>query len=167
MSSLRDKRSARTKQVAVPHPSAATARPAEVEIGRIVGVACGGVPIVDFPANPAGRPVTALATAGYGGVPCGATVALMFVSGDRTQPLAIGLIAQPDAADAAEACEPAQKAPAPVERMRLVAEQEIVLQCGRASIVLTRAGKVLLRGAYVSSRASGLQRIMGASVQIN
>ena len=31
----------------------------------------------------------------------------------------------------------------------------------------TRAGKVLVRGAYVSSRSSGVQRIKGGSVQIN
>ena len=42
-----------------------------------------------------------------------------------------------------------------------------MLQCGRASLVLTRAGKVLVRGAYVSLRSSGMQRITGASVQIN
>ena len=47
------------------------------------------------------------------------------------------------------------------------ASREIVLQCGRASIVLTRAGKVLVRGAYLSLRSSGMHRITGASVQIN
>jgi hypothetical protein len=55
----------------------------------------------------------------------------------------------------------------PEERLTFTAAREIVLQCGRASIVLTRAGKVLVRGAYVSLRSSGMQRITGASVQIN
>ena len=53
------------------------------------------------------------------------------------------------------------------ERLVLSAKQEIVLQCGRASITLTRAGKVLIRGSYLSSRSSGVHRIKGASVDIN
>jgi hypothetical protein len=55
----------------------------------------------------------------------------------------------------------------PDERLTLTATREIVLQCGRASITLTRAGKVLVRGAYLSLRSSGVHRITGASVQIN
>lgn len=53
------------------------------------------------------------------------------------------------------------------ERLVLKAEREIVLQCGKASITLTRAGKVIIRGAYVLSRSSGVNRIVGGSVQIN
>lgn len=53
------------------------------------------------------------------------------------------------------------------ERLVLTAEREIVLRCGRASLTLTRAGKVLIRGAYVLSRSSGVNRIKGGSVQIN
>ena len=44
---------------------------------------------------------------------------------------------------------------------------QIVLRCGEASITLTRAGKVLIRGAYVLSRSSGTNRIQGGSVEIN
>ncbi len=47
------------------------------------------------------------------------------------------------------------------------ARNEVVLRCGKASITLTRAGKVLIRGAYVLSRSSGANRIKGGSVQIN
>ena len=52
-------------------------------------------------------------------------------------------------------------------RLTLAAEKEIVLTCGKSSITLTRAGKVLIRGAYISSRSSGAHRIKGGSVQIN
>ena len=47
------------------------------------------------------------------------------------------------------------------------AKKEIVLRCGKSSITLTRAGKVLLRGAYLLNRSSGVNRIKGGSVQIN
>ena len=53
------------------------------------------------------------------------------------------------------------------EKLILTAEKEIVLRCGLASITLTRAGKVILRGAYLLSRSSGVNRIKGGSVQIN
>jgi hypothetical protein len=160
MSSLRDKKSSRTETTG-PWPAA---HPAEVVIGRVVGIAKDGAPLVDFPANPAGTPVPALATACYRQVPTGRAVALMFLDGDPARPLAIGVVAQPDATSG-RAC--GSGAEPPVDRLTLAATREIVLQCGRASIVLTRAGKVLVRGAYVSLLSSGVQRITGASVQIN
>jgi hypothetical protein len=47
------------------------------------------------------------------------------------------------------------------------AHEKIVLQCGKASITLTRAGKVMIKGAYLLNRSAGVNRIKGASVQIN
>ena len=49
----------------------------------------------------------------------------------------------------------------------LSADKEIVLKCGKASITLTRAGKILIRGAYLLSRSSGPNRIKGGSIQLN
>jgi hypothetical protein len=155
MSSLKAKRFSRTE---VAHPTGTT--PAEVVIGQIAGVADDGAPLVDFPGNPAAVSLRALATARYDQVPPGAAVALMFIEGDRSRPLALGLLAQQEAGSA-------ETARSVDERLTLTATREIVLQCGRASIVLTRAGKVLVRGAYLSLRSSGMQRISGASVQIN
>jgi hypothetical protein len=149
MSSLRDKKSFRTE---LPDPT-----PAEVVVGSLVALGDDGAPLVDFPGNPAGGPVRALATARFAQVALGSAVALMFVEGDRARPLAIGVIAPQEPVPVAT----------PEERLTFTATREIVLQCGRASIVLTRAGKVLVRGAYLSLRSSGMQRITGASVQIN
>jgi hypothetical protein len=53
------------------------------------------------------------------------------------------------------------------ERLVFTAEREIVFLCGDASITLTRAGKVLITGKHVASHSSGVNRIRGASVQIN
>src|SRR5205085_4964280 len=44
------------------------------------------------------------------------------------------------------------------DRICLSASREIVLQCGDASITLTRSGRVLIKGAYVLSRASGYNK---------
>jgi hypothetical protein len=53
------------------------------------------------------------------------------------------------------------------ERVVLSAEREISLKCGEASITLTAAGKILIRGTYVLTRSSGANRIKGATVEIN
>src|SRR5215831_16475267 len=155
MSSLKDRRSTKIKIAGATTPVVWNkTHPAEVVIGRIVDIRPDGAPIVDYPENPAGKPIPAMATARYDLEAAGRDVALMFISGDPSRPLAIGVVAQPGGKDAFDAS-------------TAVAEPEIVLQCGRASIVLTRAGKVLLRGAYLSLRSTGMQRITGASVHIN
>lgn len=51
--------------------------------------------------------------------------------------------------------------------MIVSAKEQLVLRCGKASITLTKAGKVLIKGSYVLSRSSGVNRIKGGSVQLN
>lgn len=53
------------------------------------------------------------------------------------------------------------------ERHVIEAEREIVLRCGEASLTLTRAGKVIIRGTYILSRSTGYNKIKGAAIDIN
>ena len=53
------------------------------------------------------------------------------------------------------------------KRVVLEGQEEVVLRCGEASITLTRNGKIVIRGKYLLSRASGVNRILGGSVQVN
>ena len=53
------------------------------------------------------------------------------------------------------------------ERMIVSAREQLVLRCGKASITLTRSGKILIDGCYVSSRSTGMNRLKGGSVQLN
>lgn len=53
------------------------------------------------------------------------------------------------------------------ERFVVQASQQLVLRCGKASITLTQAGKVLIDGTHVVSRSTGANRVKGASVQLN
>jgi hypothetical protein len=138
-------------------------RPAPIHgvvIGRLVGIDERGAPLVQSPANPAARPQPARATIVVAADHIHREVALLFEGGDPGKPLIMGFLEHP-------------VAPAPREvqidnqRLELTADQEIVLRCGKASITLTRAGKVLIRGAYLLSRSSGVNRIKGGSVQIN
>ena len=45
--------------------------------------------------------------------------------------------------------------------------EEVLIRCGRASITLSRSGKIVIRGTSILTRSSGPNRIKGASVQIN
>lgn len=158
----------------------------EVVLGTLVRLDEAGAPLVSWPGSPGEEPVPALSTAAYTAEDAGRIAALLFAGGDPARPLIVGLVREPmdavfeateqGAADTPEeaddsAAEEAETRPfeARVDGDRVVisAEKEIVLQCGKASITLTRAGKILLRGAYLLSRSSGVNRIKGGSVQIN
>jgi hypothetical protein len=97
---------------------------------------------------------------------------VVFEGGDRSKPIVIGFIAPIEAP--APAVEPEQS-PAPHiieadvdgKRVRVTAQDEIVLQCGSASITLRRNGRVVVRGTYVETHSDGTNRIKGGQVQIN
>jgi hypothetical protein len=52
-------------------------------------------------------------------------------------------------------------------RVRVTAKDEIVLQCGSASITLRRNGRVVIHGTFVETRSEGTNRIKGGQVRIN
>ncbi|MHC6225671.1 DUF6484 domain-containing protein [Pseudomonas sp. X10] len=142
-------------------PSSTPARVEGVVIGVLLDVPKADAPIVAFPGCPGDSGLAARTTTPLNREDIGAQVALMFEAGDPTRPLVIGRIQR-----LPETTTPTV-ASLDGERLAFTAEREIVLRCGKASITLTREGKVLVRGAYLSSRSSGVNRIKGGSVQIN
>ena len=157
-----------------PTPSPSARQIDGVVIGALVGLRDGATPLVAFPGNPGEACLAARTTAALNRDDVGRQVALLFENGDPTRPLVIGCIQRADETSAPQAQPHAQiqaekKAVAEVDRERVVlrADQEIVLRCGKASITLTRAGKVLIRGDYVLSRSSGVNRVKGGVVHIN
>ena len=136
-----------------------------VVVGRLAKVDSTGAPHVDFPGNPHGNTVAARSMVVVENADAGREVALMFEQADPSRPLLMGVIQQPIIEQPTPALPVLAEADG--ERVVITAGREIVLKCGKASLTLTRSGKVLLRGAYVSSRSSGVNRIKGGSVQIN
>jgi hypothetical protein len=51
--------------------------------------------------------------------------------------------------------------------LRLESDRELVLECGRAKISLRADGRIVILGGYLLSRSRGVNKIKGASVQIN
>lgn len=158
--------------------------PGEIVLGVLKGIAPDGRPLVDYPDNPLGQPVAALSTQQITHQHTGRQVALLFAQGDPAAPVIMGLIHSPlnaliegyelslqaiAPADGESKEGPLQNEVVSVDNERVVIEgkEEIVLKCGEASITLTKAGKILIRGKYLLSRSSGVNRIMGGSVQVN
>ncbi len=135
-----------------------------VVIGVLAGLNESNHPLVAFPGNPNPDCIAAQSTILFSQSDVGREVALLFENGDAERPLVIGRIQRPES-------QSLEQLPATAEvdgeRILLSAKKEIVLKCGKASITLTKAGKIIIRGAYLSSRSSGVNRIKGGSVQIN
>lgn len=131
-------------------------------VGRVASLLESGQPLVDFPGNTTGALVPARSLVSVVATTVGGEVALSFEDGDPSLPIIVGILQSHE--------------PIPVsnhevklddESLVLSAKKEVVIQCGKSSITLTSAGKVLIRGAYLLSRSSGVNRIKGGSVQIN
>jgi hypothetical protein len=137
-----------------------------VVIGKLSAWDDAGNPLIDYPSNPSECFLPAQTTVRLNQAALGREVAMMFVDGDPRQPLIIGLL-QPLRAKPSADNQPAVAAEMDGERLVFTADKEIVLKCGESSLTLTKAGKVLIRGAYLLSRSSGVNRIKGGSVQIN
>jgi hypothetical protein len=141
-----------------------------VSVGRIVALHQASA-LVDFPANVSGELVPARSLVPVSDKEIGKDVVLAFEENDPARPIILGVLQSGDgsAADSARTHPTTQLPEIQLDGETLImsAKKEIVLRCGKASITLTSAGKLLIRGTYVLSRSSGVNRILGGSVQIN
>jgi len=137
-----------------------------VVIGKVITCDNSGTVTVDYPGNPSDKPLVAATLSTFGVDDINKKVALMFETGNPRRPVIMGRLQR-----LVERVEnnSVEEIDIKVDGKRLTfnAAQEIVLRCGAASITLTKAGKVLIRGEYLLSRSTGTNRIKGGSVQIN
>ena len=142
-----------------------------VVIGKVVTCDASGAVTVDYPDNPADRPLFAASIALISADDINKDVALMFEAGNPQQPIIMGRLQRSFTQEEKISAEAISTEVTDVQldgkRLKFSAEHEIVLRCGEASITLTRAGKVIIRGEYLLSRSTGTNRIKGGSVQIN
>ena len=146
-----------------------------VQTGKIVKIDQTGNVFVDFPGNRKEAVQARITAAAAGSITrrlddSDVQVLIAFEENDMHRPVIIDVVC-----DRIEPAAPAMT----MERNHLDdvkidgetvtfdAKKEIVLRCGKSSITLTRAGKVIIRGSYLLNRSSGVNRIKGGSVQIN
>ena len=135
-------------------------------IGRLIAIADDGRdPLVTFAGQPGTAALRARTVVDVHGAHIGSQVVLIFEGGDLARPIVLGVLRQGDGCPL-EA--PGQvEVQADGERLIVQAREQLVLRCGKASITLTKAGKVLIEGSYLLSRSSGVNRVKGGSVQLN
>lgn len=150
--------------------SAAPVTGAGVIIGTLTGVSNKGKVFVEFAGRGSKEPIAARSTVSFNENDIGNSVAVLFENGDPRKPLAIGRVYDhPSLPKETEKQPEVNNITISRDGKRVLyrAEQEIVLQCGKASITLTKAGKILIKGEYISTHSTGVNRIKGGSVQLN
>jgi len=137
-----------------------------VVVGKLVAFDNEGRPLVTF--DGCRQPVTAGSVVVLGRSNVGFDLVLAFEQGETRRPIVLGILQHAPTDLAGGQGDPqGVSVEADGDRVAISAKKEIVLRCGKASITLTRAGKILIRGAYLLNRSSGVNRVKGASVQIN
>ncbi|HRB29336.1 MAG TPA: DUF6484 domain-containing protein [Nitrosomonas sp.] len=136
-------------------------------VGELIGITNEGrTPLVCYPGQPDSAALHARSTIDLHGKHIGQQVVLMFEANDPTKPIIMGVLQGKEGWPIDH--QPNQlEVDADGQRMMVSAKEQLVLRCGKASITLTKAGKVLIKGSYVLSRSSGVNRIKGGSVQLN
>jgi hypothetical protein len=151
-------------------------------VGELVGWTDEQGPIVNYPDNPH-PPLPAISAVALDGdtarelAEAGQRVILAFDRGRSDRPILMALVHEPtstpeacvDADADADADPPDEPLRVSVdgENVTLTGKRTIELRCGKASIVLTKAGKVIIRGTHLVSSSSGANRIRGGSVELN
>ena len=161
----------------------------EVIIGDLVQISALGEPMVNFSLNRLSHPLVSISTITISPKQLGRKVVLMFQDGNLSKPIIIGLVHSPlhemienfelttTQIESDEIEEALKQKPAldlantttvvDGKKVQIEAHEEIVLKCGEASITLTKAGKIMIRGKYLLNRSTGVNRILGGSVQVN
>ncbi len=137
-------------------------------INRIEGVVIGaligfekGRPLVVFAGNKQDHAIAARSTCELTYDMIGCDLALLFEGGDPAKPMIVGRIVEPVRNDVM---------PSVIrdgELVRITAQDQLELRCGKASIVMKKDGHITIRGTYVISHASAANRIRGGSVNLN
>jgi hypothetical protein len=132
--------------------------------GVVIGAFLGfgeDAPLVVFPGNPEKTALPARSLCELSSDMIGCDVALLFQEGNPRKPLIVGRIVEPSRAKANPHVVRDGK------RVRITADDCLELRCGKATILMEADGRITIRGAHITSHASGAQRIRGGSINLN
>ncbi len=140
---------------------------AGIVVGELIGIGDDGLtPLVVFPGQIGSAAVAARSIVDVHGAHIGSQVVLVFEAADCAKPIVMGILRNTQRSPL-EQQPTLREVESDGERIIVTAKAQLVLRCGKASITLTKAGKVLIEGAYISSRATGVNRVKGGCVQLN
>jgi hypothetical protein len=135
---------------------------AGVRLGTIVAAGGTAGVLVSHPALASGTPVPARTTIPVSPADSGRQAVLVFENGDPALPMVTGILL-----DELESARPAARGARREAVLELDAGRELVLRCGKSSIVLRADGEIVIRGVRIVSRASRTNKVKGATVQLN
>ncbi|MDX2021977.1 MAG: hypothetical protein SF187_17195 [Deltaproteobacteria bacterium] len=145
----------------------------QARVGRLVAVDERGTAWVDFD-DGGGRPVAA--TLGFTAsreqlehVMNVKAPVVAYTDEAGTQLVAVVGVAltAPTSPQVASTASPFVEADVDGQRVRVQAEHEVVIACGKASITLRANGRVIIKGTQIESNSEGTNRIKGGQVRIN
>lgn len=147
----------------------------ELLIGTVTAINDEGAPVLRFMLDGQWRSVPAVPMVSLTANHIGRQGVAMMANGEIKALVLVGLVHSPLDAMLQQSMsidslsEPEAESYAEVDGTSRVIEgkEQVVLRCGDASITLTKAGKIILRGKHLVSRASGVNRILGGSIQMN
>lgn len=162
----------------------------EIVLGELNSIDDNGQAQVTFSLNKRYGPVTALATVPLTTHHIGRQVGLLFTQNAERTPVIVGIvhnafhsllenieIAESTGdeevfessleSDSSREVDDENDVLVDGEKVVLEGKEKVVLRCGDSSITLHKNGKISIRGKYLLNRSSGVNRIMGGSVQVN
>ena len=136
-------------------------------VGTLIGMTDDArTPLVTYHGQAGSAAIAARSILDLPAASIGRSVVLVFEGADPARPIIIGVLREESGSSLEQHPENVE-VECDGERMIVQAKRELVFRCGKASITLTSAGKVLIQGTYVSSRSAGVNRVRGGSVQLN
>ena len=141
-------------------------------VGQLIEIDAEGRPYVDFLGNHNGpvQALTLIQLPHIGNQPSSLPCEIMLYIDQEysIHPIVLGIIHDKLISDSENYLENKSLTVTNMEkRLHLEATEEVVLKCGKSSIVLNAQGKVLVKGSEVISRAAGEIKIRGVFVSIN
>ena len=138
-----------------------------LSIGRLLALVDEGrTPLVSFAGQPGTGALRARSVVDLHRSHVGQDVVLGFELRDPSRPIIMGVVR-------GQSEWPLSETPGQVtleadgQRMVVVADRELVLRCGKASVSLRYDGRVEIRGENILTQAAGPNRIRGGSVELN
>lgn len=151
-------------------------------IGKVISINSQGNPMLAYDEQTKAKPVEALTTVPLTPASIGQDVAVSFAQNQGGTPIVMGVIRRvlddvlnldvsktPSSTEFETENANNQKPEILVDgnKLELSAAEEITLRCGKASITLTKAGKILIKGEHMLNRTSGSYKIKSGSIQLN